>query len=112
MGDLLAKFFADVDDGNGGVFDRVVEQSGGNGDRVHLHLGQNQRDFERMNQIRLARGPGLTFMMFQRIIVGLLDDGEIVLGAALLHLLHQVAELGERQGGGRDLLAQARHVGL
>jgi hypothetical protein len=29
--------FADVNDGDGSIFDRIVEQPGGNGDRVHLH---------------------------------------------------------------------------
>jgi hypothetical protein len=42
VGDLLAEFLANVDDGDGSVFDRVVEQAGGDGDRVHLHLGQYQ----------------------------------------------------------------------
>ncbi len=54
VGDLLAEFLADVDDGDGGVFDRIVQQSGGDGDRVHFHFGENERDFERMDQIGLA----------------------------------------------------------
>ena len=110
--DLLAKFLADVDDGDRGVFDGIVQQAGGDGDRVHLHLGQNQRHFERMHQIRLARGAGLAFMMLEGVVVGFLDDGEIVLRTVFLNPLHQLAELGERESGGRDLLAQARHVGL
>src|SRR5580658_8230854 len=60
----------------------------------------------------LAESPALAFMMFQGVVVGLLDDGEIVLRAVLLHALHQVAKLGKRKGSGRDLLAQARHDGL
>src|SRR6202043_3548203 len=35
--DLLAEFLANVDDGDGGVFDGVVQKSGGDGDRVHFH---------------------------------------------------------------------------
>ena len=110
--DLLAEFLANVDDGDRGVFDRIVQQSGGHGDRVHLHFGEDERDFQGMDEIRLAGGAALAFMMFQGVIVGLLDDGEIVLRTVLLHPLHQVAELGERKGSGRDLLAQARHVRL
>ena len=41
VGDLLAKFLADIDDGDGSIFDRVMEQAGGDGDWVHLHLGQH-----------------------------------------------------------------------
>jgi len=46
---------------------------------VHLHLGQHQRHFQRMHQVRLARGAGLALMVFQRVIVGFLDNGQIVL---------------------------------
>ena len=56
--DLLAKFLANVDDRDRGVFDRVVEQSGGDGDRIHLHFGEHERDFERMHEVRLARRRG------------------------------------------------------
>ncbi len=112
VSDLLAEFFANVDDGDRGVFDGVVEKSGGDGDRVHFHFGENEGDFERMNQVRLAGGASLAFMVFQGIVVGFLDDGEIVLRAVLLHPLHQVAKLGEREGSSSDLLAQARHVRL
>ena len=109
---LLAEFFANVDDGDGRVFDRIVQQAGGNGDRVHLHFGEDEGDFQGMNQVRLAGGAGLAFVMLQGVVVGFLDDGEIVLRTVLLHPLHQVAELGQREGSGSDLLAQARHVGL
>ena len=95
-----------------GVFDGVVQQAGGDGDRVHLHLGQDESNFERMDQVGLARGAGLAFMMLQGVVVGLLDDREIVLRTVLLHPLHQVAELRQRESRGRDLLAQGRHDGL
>ncbi len=110
--DLLAKFFADVLDSDRGIFDRIVKQPSGDGHRVHLHFGQHQRHFERMHQIRLARGAALAFVVFQGIVVGFLDNGQIVLRTGFLNPLHQLAELGERKSGGRDLLAQARHVGL
>ena len=76
--DLLAELLADIDDRDRGIFDRIVQQSGGDGDRIHLHLGQNQRHFERMDQVRLARSAGLAGVMLQGIIVGFLDDLEIV----------------------------------
>ena len=109
---LLAEFLANVNDGDRGVFDRVVEQPGGDGDRVHLHIGEDHRNFQRMHQVRLTRGAGLAFVVFQGVVVGLLDDGQVVLRTVFLDPLHQLAELGERESGGRDLLAQARHVGL
>ncbi len=112
VGYLLAEFLADVDDGNRSIFHRVVQQARGNRDRVHLHFGKDERDFQGMDQIGLAGSAALAFMMFQGIIVGLLNDRQIVLRTALLHPLHQIAELGQGEGGGRDLLAQARHARL
>ena len=59
VGDLLAEFLANVDDRDRGVFDRIVQQSGGNRDRIHLHLGEDERNFERMDKVGLTRGAGL-----------------------------------------------------
>jgi hypothetical protein len=47
-----------------------------------------------MDEVRFTRRTGLAFMVLQGIVVGFLDDGEIVLGTVLLHPLHQVAKLG------------------
>ena len=110
--DLLAKFFADIDDGDRGVFDGIVQQSGRDRDGIHFHFGEHQRHFQGVDEIRLARGAGLAIVMFQRVVVGFLDDGEIVLRAVGLHLLHKFPELRERESSGRDLLAETRHVGL
>ena len=112
VSNLLSEFFANVDDSDRSVFDRIVQQAGGHCDRIHFHFGEDERNFQRMDKVRLSGGPALTFMIFQRIIVGFLDDGEIVLRTILLHPLHQIAELGQGKSGGRDLLAQARHVRL
>ena len=65
-----------------------------------------------MNQVGLAGGPSLAFVMLEGVVVGFLDDGEIVLRTVLLHPLHQIAKLGQRERRGRNLLAQARHDGL
>ncbi len=58
--DLLAEFLADVDDRDRGIFHRIVQQAGGDGDWIHLHFGQDQSDFQRMDKVRLARGAGLS----------------------------------------------------
>src|SRR5262245_30826227 len=65
-----------------------------------------------MDEVGFSRGSRLPIVMLERIVVGFLDNGQIVLRTALLHALHQVAELGERKGCRRDLLSQARHDGL
>ena len=57
--DLAAEQPVDIFQGGIGVLDRVVEQ--GRDDRlmVELELGQDARDFDRMGEIGIARGPGL-----------------------------------------------------
>ena len=40
VGYLLAELLADVNDGDRSVLDRVVQQAGGDGHRVHLHFGR------------------------------------------------------------------------
>ena len=112
VGNLLAELFANVDDGDGSIFDGIVKQPGGNGHRIHLHLSQNQRHFEGMDKVGLARSAGLAIMILQGIFVGFFYNRQIVVRTVFLNPLHQLTKLGERKSGGRDLLAQARHVGL
>ena len=100
--DLFAELLADVNDRHGRV----------HRDRIHLHFGKHQRNFQRMDEIRLTRRPALPFMNLQRVVVGFLDERQIILRTVLLHALHQLAELSERERGRLDLLAQSRHVGL
>src|SRR5580765_5877760 len=65
-----------------------------------------------MNQVWFSGSARLPIVMLEGVVVGLLDDAEIVLRTALLHALHQVAKLGQREGRRSNLLAQARHDGL
>ena len=59
VGHLVAKLLGNLFVGGRRVFDRVVQQAGGNGGRVHLHLRQHLGNFKRMNDIRLAGGAHL-----------------------------------------------------
>ncbi len=109
---LLTEFLPDFYGGDRGVFDRVVQQAGGDRNRVHLHVREHVRDFQRMNQVGFARSPRLPGMMFLGELVGLLDQVEVVVGPVLAELLHQLAEAGHREHVGRDLLTQRRHEGF
>ena len=80
VGDLLAEFLADFDDRDRGVFDRIVQQAGGDGDRIHLHVGEDVGDFERMHQVGLAGGAGLAGVMLLGIVVGFFDEFRSSLG--------------------------------
>ena len=94
---LLAKLLADVNDGDGSVLDRVVQQTGGDGHRVHLHFGQNLRDSEGMDQVGFAGGAGLTGVMFLGELVGFAHQFQIVAGPVGTHGAQQLAELGHRE---------------
>ncbi len=53
--DLLTEFLADFDSRDRGIFDGVVEETGGDGDGIHFHVGQNVTDFQWMHEVGLAR---------------------------------------------------------
>jgi hypothetical protein len=63
VGHLVAEAGGNLLVGGGRVLDRVVQQAGGDGRRVHLHLRQHLGHLERMDDVRLAGGPHLPFMM-------------------------------------------------
>ena len=77
---LVAEFLFDFLDRHRGVFDQVVQQAGGDGDGVQLHLRQHAGHFQRVHQVGLAGSPGLSGVISQGEVVGLLDEIEIVVG--------------------------------
>ena len=105
MGHLFAKFFAYINNGDRGIFNRIVQQPGRYRDRVHFHFSQNQRHFQRVHEVGFAGGTRLPGMMSLGKFVGFADDFQIVAGAVFPHQLHQVPELGDREDVSRDLLA-------
>ena len=66
VGDLLAELGFDLVDGDRRVFDGVVQQPGGDGRGVEPHLGQQNRDLQRMREVGLARLAELSFVMLLR----------------------------------------------
>ena len=53
-----------------GVLDRVVEQRSHDGGVVELQVGQNRRHFERMGEVRVARGAGLRAVRLHGVDIG------------------------------------------
>ena len=94
---LLAKFCANLLGLGLRVFDCVVQQTSSDGGRIELHLRQNERDFKRVQNKRLARGPHLALVMFETEIPGFADDIEIVAGTVGAHQIEQFAELVSKQ---------------
>ena len=83
VGDLLAEALLDFGGGDVGVFDGVVEQAGGDGGGVHLQLGEDEGDFEGMNDVGFARGALLAGVVAGGELPGLFDAGKVVFGACL-----------------------------
>src|SRR5437763_2061954 len=65
-----------------------------------------------MRQERLPGGARLPLVVGKRVVVGLADDLQIVVGPVGAHLLQQVTELGDREDVGRDLVAKRRHSAI
>ena len=70
VGDFGAEQLLDALDGGQGVLDDVVEEAGGDGDGVELHVGQEVGDRERVDQVGLARVADLSPVLEGREDVG------------------------------------------
>ena len=70
VGDLGAEELRDPLDGGQGVLDDVVEEAGGDGDDVELHVGQEVGHLERVDQVRLAGVADLSLVLEGREHVG------------------------------------------
>jgi hypothetical protein len=85
-----------------GVFNDVVQQAGFEADHVHLHVGQDQRDIQRMDQVRLARFTNLVLMGIRGHAVSLFQLRQVVLGPEQAHFLLKLSVQLLDQTSGRD----------
>ena len=92
VGHFGAKVLLDLLNGRQGVLDDVVEQAGGNGDRVEPHFGQNAGHLERVHQIGLPRMPDLTLMFEGGKHVGPAKELPFLVRGIRPHLLEKVFE--------------------
>ena len=82
VGDLLAEAAGDLRGAvTLGVFDGVVQQAGGDGGGVHAELSKDLRDFQWMDDVGLAGGALLAFVLDEAEGPGPADEVEIVGGA-------------------------------
>jgi hypothetical protein len=107
IGDFGAELFLNVLIGHQRVFDRVVQQRGHDGGHVQLEVGEDGRHFQRMGEIRIARGAELLAMGGHGIDIGLVQQRLVrvrVIGQYPLHqigLAHQAAPAGPGQRNSR-----------
>ena len=75
--DVLAELLADLLGRRQGVFDDVVQQAGGDADRVELHVREDVGDLERMDEVGFARMADLSLMLQGRKDIGLAEQFEV-----------------------------------
>ena len=92
-----------------GVFDDVVQERGAQRRHVELHVRQRMRHFKRMGKIGLAGEANLPSMMLGGEIVGAAQQREVVAGAILANLVHQLDEAQVHRPLGSG--AHARQIG-
>ena len=104
--DLIAEKLGDLFAGGGRVFDGVVQQRGGDGRRVELHLGQHLGHLQRMDDVGIARGALLPLVMRDAKIPGFADQLDVFCRTIGLNQLEERFEtLTDRQLGGRGIFA-------
>ena len=92
VGHLVAEAGFDFFAGGGGVFDGVVQQAGGDGGRVHLHLGQHFGHLKRMNDVGLAGGAHLALVVLDAELPGFANEADVFTGAVGLDLAEKCLE--------------------
>ena len=80
------------------VLDHVVEEAGGHRHDVELHVRQEIRDLERMDQVRLAGMADLPLVLERREDVGPPQQLEVGLGTVAPHLFEERLE-SNHEGG-------------
>jgi len=72
-----AELFLDLFQAEAGVFHRVVQQPRDQAHHVHLHVGQDHGDVQRMDHIGLARLAHLIFVRIGGAAVGFFEESEV-----------------------------------
>ena len=81
VGDLVAEIGLDLLTGGRGVLNRVVQQTGGDSRRVHLHFSEHFRHFERVDDVRLTRRTHLALVMLDAKLPGLANKSNVFSGS-------------------------------
>mmetsp|Transcript_4077 Transcript_4077/g.7695 ORF Transcript_4077/g.7695 Transcript_4077/m.7695 type:complete len:200 (-) Transcript_4077:46-645(-) len=75
-GYLFSEFDGYVREGDGGVFDGVVEEGGDEGGEIQFHVGDDVGHAERMGYVGLAGFSTLASVGRFRVVVGSLEEGD------------------------------------
>ena len=75
-----------------GVFDHIVQQPGGDGDRIEIHIGQDAGNLQGMRKIGLAGQPHLSVMHPGTENIGPVDDVQVGFGVAVGGLVQNICD--------------------
>ena len=90
LAEISAEQFVDLLPGRGRVLDRVMQKGNGNRRLVHMHVGQDRGNFERMRKIRIARGSPLMAMFLHCIDICLVEEPLVHIGLVALNALDKL----------------------
>ncbi len=82
--DLVPEILPHVLERRQRVLDGVVQQRGDDGRHIHLQVGQDGGDFERMGKVRIARGAELLSVRLHGVDIGFVE--QILVGAGVIGL--------------------------
>ena len=99
VGDFGAEQLGNALGGGQRVLDDVVQQAGGDRHDVELHVGEEVGNFERMNQVRLARVADLPLVLERGKDVGPAEQLQVGLRAVAPHFFEERFEPNHRRVG-------------
>ena len=102
VGDLLAEIGLDVVVGGERVLDRVVQQRGDDGRHVELEIRQDRGDFQRMGEVRIARGAELLAVRLHGVDIRLVQQRLVGVGIVGLDAVDELG-LAHQTAAGRSL---------
>ena len=92
-GNFFAEILLDIGDGDGGVFDDVVKQTGFDTDDIEAHTGEKARHGERVAHIGFTGNAPLAGVILRSKFPGVADGGDVVFGARFAEGRDQLFEL-------------------
>ena len=84
-----SKFLVDIGARGVGVFDSIMQEGGDNGVHVQLHIGQDAGDFDRMREIRVARGTLLRAVHSHGVDIGAVKQRLVHARVVAAHTLNK-----------------------
>jgi hypothetical protein len=99
LADVAAEQLVDLGPRRLGVLDGIVQQRRHDGGVVQLEVGQDRGDFERMGEVRVARGAHLLAMGLHGVHIGAVQQRLVGLRIVAPYPLHQLVLPHHRRTG-------------